>query len=249
MTRPLFATLLLLLTACAPLRQGSELAGRWEPSPNHGPRQASLVVLHYTSNDDTDTALRTLTDPLREVSAHYLVGRDGDIVQLVDETRRAWHAGASRWGGIDDVNSVSIGIELDNNGFEPYPPAQIDALLLLLADLKLRLSIPTANFVGHADVAPRRKLDPGPLFPWRILAEYGFGLWCDTPDPALIADPLLVDVAAALRGLGYDTSDLEAARAAFRLHHLPDADEPTAALLEAATMDCLLRQRDAPATP
>lgn len=245
MARASLALLLIVsLAACAPLRQGSELAHRWEPSPNHGPRQASLVVLHYTSNDDADTALRTLTDPLREVSAHYLVGRDGDIVQLVDETRRAWHAGASRWGGIDDVNSVSIGIELDNNGFEPYPPAQIDALLALLADLQLRLSIPAANVVGHSDVAPRRKLDPGPLFPWRLLAEYGFGLWCDAPDPALIADPSGVDVAAALGHLGYDTSDLEAAQAAFRLHFLPDADEATAALLEAATLDCLLRRRE-----
>lgn len=246
MARAFAALLLLLLTACAPLRQGSELAGRWVPSPSHGPRQASLVVLHYTSNDDADTALRTLTDAAREVSAHYLVERGGRIVQLVDETRRAWHAGASHWGGIDDVNSVSIGIELDNNGFEPYPPAQIDALLALLADLQQRLQIPAANVVGHSDVAPRRKLDPGPLFPWRILAQHGFGLWCETPDPAVVADPSGIDVAAALRSLGYDTSDLEAARAAFRLHFLPDADEPTAALLEAATLDCLLRRRDAP---
>lgn len=234
----------LWLSACAPLRQGSPLATAWVASPNHGPREASLVVLHYTSDDDVDTALRTLTDPVREVSAHYLVGRDGRIIQLVDEARRAWHAGASYWDGITDVNSISIGIELDNNGVEPYPQPQVDALLGLLADLQRRLGIATANFVGHADVAPRRKLDPGPLFPWRTLAEHGFGLWCDASEADALATPPGFDIAAALNHLGYDTSDLGAALQAFRTHFLPGADDDTAALREPALLQCLLRKRD-----
>ena len=141
--KPLLPLLLLvaLLSACAPTRQGSALTDEWIPSPNHGPRRPTMVVLHYTTNNDTETALRTLTHPEREVSAHYLVGRDGRIVQLVDEARRAWHAGASYWQGNQDVNSASIGIELDNNGHEPFPDRQIDALLALLDDLRARYAI------------------------------------------------------------------------------------------------------------
>ena len=170
-----------LLSACTPTRQGSALTDEWIPSPNQGPRRPTMVVLHYTTNDDAATAIRTLTNPEREVSAHYLVGRDGRIVQLVDETRRAWHAGASFWAGNRDVNSASIGIELDNNGHEPFPERQIVALLALLGDLRERYAIPAENIVGHSDVALGRKVDPGPQFPWRMLATQGYGRWCDPP--------------------------------------------------------------------
>ena len=233
----LWILLAFLLSACAPTRRGSMLADEWIASPNHGPREPTLVVLHYTTNDDADTAIRTLTNPKREVSAHYLVGRDGRIVQLVDEIERAWHAGASYWGGNRDVNSASIGIELDNNGRETFPQRQIDALLALLSDLRQRYDIPAANVVGHSDVALGRKVDPGPLFPWRALAANGFGLWCDPPYPPA---PPGFGLATALHALGYDTAEPEAARRAFRLHHLPAADALAAMAVESDLAYCLL---------
>ena len=231
-----------LLSACAPTYRGSALADAWIASPNHGPREPSLVVLHYTTNDDAETAIRTLVNPQLEVSAHYLVGRDGRIVQLVDEERRAWHAGASYWGGTRDVNSASIGIELDNNGYEPFPAPQIEALLALLADLRTRYNIPAANVVGHSDVALSRKVDPGPWFPWRTLAQHGFGRWCDPPYPAA---PPGFSLDMSLRVLGYDMTRPDAARRAFHLHYLPDLDELAAVAAETDLAYCLMRQMGA----
>ena len=207
-----------LLAACAPLPQRAGIPTRWEPSPNFNERSADFVVIHYTSSDSAANALRTLTNPVTEVSAHYLI----DARRLDPAARRRAHARVARrriaLGADGDVNSASIGIELDNNGFEPYPPAQIDALLGLLADLRERHHVSAANFLGHADVAPTRKVDPGPLFPWRTLAGQGFGLWCDPPWPTAPPgfDPLL-----GLRAIGYDTRQPEAAITAFRMHHRP----------------------------
>lgn len=185
-------------------------------SPNFDQRRPNLVIIHHTSNDTIDRALRTLTTPERKVSAHYLIGRDGRIVQLVDENDRAWHAGKSWWGGFTDINSASLGIELDNNGNEPFPEAQINALLALLTDIRQRYAIPIANFIGHADVAPTRKDDPSVFFPWQRLAGNGFGLWCDAAlDPA----PPGFDLALALAALGYDPTTFEASLSAFRLHY------------------------------
>jgi len=212
--------LLCVLAACAPLPQRAGIPTRWQPSPNFDERNIALVVIHYTADESAAVALRTLTSPSARVSAHYLVARDGEIVQLVDERARAWHAGESRWGAIVDVNSASIGIELDNDGHAPFPASQIDALLSLLRDLRLRHGFPGANVVGHADVAPTRKVDPGPLFPWRTLARAGFGLWCDAPHaPA----PPSFDALTGLQAIGYDVRDPAAATTAFRLHHRPDA--------------------------
>ncbi|MDR2789312.1 MAG: N-acetylmuramoyl-L-alanine amidase [Candidatus Accumulibacter sp.] len=217
-----------LLTACTPPapRPLADAAIRVERSPNFDARRPNLVVLHHTSDGSLDEALSVLTDPRRRVSAHYLVGRDGEIVRLVDEKERAWHAGVSWWGGNTDINSSSIGIELDNDGFEPFPGAQIDALLLLLTDLTRRYDIPGANVVGHADVAPDRKVDPSVRFPWRRLAEHGFGLWCDDPPPA----PEALDLTLALAALGYSPLTPEASRQAFLRHYvggrtLSDAEE------------------------
>ncbi|HXS52544.1 MAG TPA: N-acetylmuramoyl-L-alanine amidase [Usitatibacter sp.] len=216
MARALAFLILALAAGCgeAPLR--TALPSTWVASPNFDERRPNLVVIHHTSDDTVEKALATLTDPLRQVSAHYLVGRDGRIWQLVDERKRAWHAGVSHWGADTDVNSDSIGIELDNDGDEPFPDAQVQSLLALLADLKARYGIPTANFVGHADVAPGRKVDPSRWFPWHTLAEHGFGLWCESPAPQAPAgfDPVL-----ALQALGYDVSDADAAIRAFDLHY------------------------------
>jgi N-acetylmuramoyl-L-alanine amidase len=166
--------------------------------------------------ESAQAAIDRLRDPEAKVSAHYLVDEDGRILRLVDERHRAWHAGRSHWRGVTDVNSASIGIELDNNGTTPFPPAQVAALLRLLDDLCTRLDIPRTQVIAHADMAPTRKRDPGHLFPWRQLAEAGFGRWPDSlerePPPGF--DPLL-----ALRLLGYVVDDPAAATRAFHLHY------------------------------
>ena len=213
----------LLLAACAPVPQRAGIPTSWQGSPNFDERRPNLVVIHHTSDDSVDEAMRTLANPLRSVSAHYLIARDGAIIQLVDERARAWHAGESKWGAATDINSASLGIELDNNGSEAFPEAQISSLLRLLADVKERYRIPVANFVGHADVAPRRKTDPSRYFPWKTLADQGFGLWCDPP---FAQPPPAFDATAALRALGYDSGNAEAAIRAFNLHFLPDEASP-----------------------
>ncbi len=155
------------------------------PSPNFDERNCrrpvDMVVLHYTGMPSAEAALKRLTDPQSKVSAHYVVGEDGTIYRLVPEEKRAWHAGVAFWRGIRDVNARSIGIELVNPGHEfgyrEFPPAQIDALMDLLADIASRHEIMPGNFVGHSDVAPLRKEDPGELFPWHRLAVAGFGRW------------------------------------------------------------------------
>ena len=215
----LAVALLIALVACAPLPERVGSPAQWRPSSNFDERRPNFVIIHDTTNDTAERALRTLTDPLREVSAHYLIGRDGALYQLVDERARAWHAGVSQWGATTDLNSSSIGIELDNNGDEPLAEPQIAALLKLLAEINGRYHIPAANFIGHADVAPRRKVDPSGYFPWKRLAAQGFGLWCDPPWPA---PQQPVDVPLALKAIGYDVSSLAAAIQAFKLHFAAD---------------------------
>ena len=227
-----------MLAACAPLPQRAGIPTRWQPSPNFDERRAGFVVIHYTSGNSAAEALRTLTSPGAQVSAHYLIERDGSILQLVDERARAWHAGESRWGSTADINSASIGIELDNNGREPYPPVQIDSLLRLLSDLRQRHRLPAANVLGHSDVAPSRKSDPGPLFPWRTLAENGFGLWCEPPYSAA---PPGFDAMLGLQAIGYDIGRPEAAVSAFRMHYTPDARTDAPLERDGALIHCLLR--------
>jgi N-acetylmuramoyl-L-alanine amidase len=230
-----------MLAACAPPPQRAGIPTVWQPSPNFNERRPDYVVIHYTGADHAADALRILSSARPRVSAHYLVVRDGTIIQLVDERARAWHAGASRWGSSIDLNSSSIGIELDNNGREPYPQTQIDALLALLADLRQRYGLPAANFLGHSDVAPRRKVDPGPLFPWRTLALNGFGLWCEPPYPE---PPPGFDASTGLRTLGYDTRQPEAAWVAFRLRYRPVDTAPAPDELDRTLVHCLTGLQD-----
>ena len=232
--------LALLLSACVPLPQRAGIPTQWRPSPNFDARRPNFVIIHHTSDDTADQALSTLTDPRRRVSAHYLIARDGTIYQLVDERTRAWHAGESQWGAMTDLNSASLGIELDNNGQEPFPDAQIAALLALLQDVKQRYNIPPANVLGHADVAPRRKADPSRYFPWRTLADSGFGLWCEAPAPE---PPMAFDSIAALQAFGYDVSDVEAAVSAFKLHFVQDESPPVMTDRDQSLLDCLLLQK------
>ena len=216
-----FFTITLLLAtmqaACTHAPPRNPMA-QWVPSPNHEPRRPILIVLHATTQDSVAESLHTLStgNSGGPVSAHYLIGRDGALYQLVSDEQRAWHAGPGRWGTITDVNSASIGIELDNNGEAAFPPQQIAALLRLLEDLCTRLDIPRTQVIAHADMAPTRKRDPGHLFPWRQLAEAGFGRWPDRldRDPPAGFDPML-----ALRLLGYVTDDPAAATRAFHLHY------------------------------
>lgn len=226
-----------LLAGCVRFQAGSERA-IIVPSPNHNARRPNFVILHHTTSGNAMHALKTLTDPAREVSSHYLIGRDGTLYQLVDEERRAWHAGQSYWGGNTDLNSASIGIELDNTGTEPYPDAQIVALLDLLKGLTERYGIPTNNFLAHGDVAPGRKVDPSTFFPWERLAREGFGLWCHEPAPTSM--PASFDPLLALQEIGYDTSNPAAALAAFRRHFLAIDAEGEASETERQLMQCLL---------
>ena len=235
------AALCAVLAACAPVPQRVGSPAGWHASPNFDERRPNFVIIHHTSDDTVEEALGTLTDPRRAVSAHYLIGRDGAVLQLVDERDRAWHAGESKWGADTDINSSSLGIELDNNGHEPFPDAQISALLALLSDIAQRYPIPGANVLGHADVAPRRKTDPSRYFPWKTLAEHGFGLWCDPPFPER---PVAFDDAMALQALGYDISDLEAAIGAFKLHFLADASTRALNDGDRALLQCLLELRN-----
>lgn len=157
------------------------------PSPNFDARLAppDMIVLHYTGMTTGEAALARLTDPASRVSAHYLVEEDGRVFALVAEPRRAWHAGEAFWGGATDINGVSIGVEMVNPGHEfgyrPFPDRQIEAVVELIAGIRSRWTIPDARILGHSDVAPGRKEDPGELFPWKRLAQSGQGLWVEPP--------------------------------------------------------------------
>ena len=240
MLRRFALVLLTLLAACAPLPSGQSRGAQWQPSPNYDQRRPNFVILHQTTNDSVEKALATLTDPERRVSAHYLIGRDGTVMQLVDEAARAWHAGESRWGGMSDLNSASIGVELDNTGDEPFADAQIVALLALLDELRTRYRVPVANFLAHGDVAPARKVDPSRLFPWQRLAAQGFGLWCEAPPPA---GPAGFDAMLGLQALGYDIATPAAARAAFRRHFANSDADTELAPDERDLLHCLLQKK------
>jgi N-acetylmuramoyl-L-alanine amidase len=180
----------------------------------------SLIVLHYTAMAGCDEARARLCSPEHEVSAHWLISREGRAEALVDETRRAWHAGAGEWAGLSDINSHSIGIELDNTGFHPFPQPQMAALERLLAGVMARWSIPAHRVIAHSDMAPARKSDPGPRFDWRRLALAGLSVW---PVPGM-ADP--AGFAASARAFGYPDVAPDLLLRAFRLRFRPWAAGP-----------------------
>lgn len=197
------------------------------PSPNFDERTSpvSMLVLHYTGMVDAASAIARLIDPEAQVSAHYLIAEDGQIVRMVDESKRAWHAGKSHWRGIDNINSASIGIELVNPGHEfgyrPFPEAQIDALIPLVAGIVERHGITRGNIVGHSDIAPARKQDPGELFPWGRLARLRLAL----PRPTRnLMDPHWSEAGflLALERFGYDIADTLAATVAFQRRFRPE---------------------------
>jgi len=148
----------------------SDLDIAWVPSPNFGPRKdgavPSIIVIHYTAMESAEAAIERLCAPEFEVSAHYAISRHGEVTQLVKEEDRAWHAGVGEWNGIIDVNSHSIGIELDNDGASPFSAPLMDALGRLLPEVATRWNVSAENIIGHEDCAPGRKTDPGPRFDW-----------------------------------------------------------------------------------
>jgi len=193
---------------------------RDHPSPNHDARPVGqaidILLLHYTDMQCAEEALTRLCDPAAAVSAHYLIDRQGEVFRLVPEDRRAWHAGVASWRGASDINARSIGIELDNPGhqfgYRPFPEAQMQALEALARDIVARHKIPPARVLGHSDVAPARKRDPGELFDWARLAKQGLGLWpamnftVSEHAPFLepgMAGPAVYDLQIALDRIGY----------------------------------------------
>jgi N-acetylmuramoyl-L-alanine amidase len=211
------------------------------PSPNFDARTAppSVLVLHYTGMKSGEEALARLRDPEAKVSSHYLVEEDGRIFSLVAEERRAWHAGASFWRGRRNLNGDSVGIEIVNPGHEwgyrAFPEAQVASVIALVGDIRTRWDIEDRDIVGHADVAPTRKEDPGELFPWKRLAEAGHGLWAEAP--AAPGDPFgegetgaaVFALQAGFTRLGYDLppsgtfdADTTAVVRAFQRHWRPE---------------------------
>ena len=215
------------------------------PSPNHDARPAGaaidMLILHYTGMVDAAAALERMCDPAAKVSAHYMIDEDGATMRLVDEARRAWHAGQSRWRGRDDINAVSIGVELVNPGHEfgyrAYPQAQMAALLELCRDIVARHAIPARHVLGHGDIACARRADPGEFFDWPWLAARGVGLW---PEVAVVTGEMgltlrrgdggtaVDDIRRALAEFGYGVAiegaydaPLEQAVIAFQRHFRP----------------------------
>jgi N-acetylmuramoyl-L-alanine amidase len=227
------------------------------PSPNYNPRPGNgtvdMLILHYTGMPSAAEALARLCDPAAQVSAHYVIDEDGTVFRLVAEERRAWHAGVSFWAGRRDINGASIGIELVNPGHEwgyrAFPPAQMTALEALCRDILARHPIPARHVLGHSDVAPQRKEDPGELFDWARLARAGIGLW-PAHDPALAPPEGIAEAQRMLAAIGYEvpqTGKLDAGTAAviraFQRHFRPARfdgalDDETRARLAALAAAC-----------
>ncbi len=224
------------------------------PSPNHDARPpdtaVDMLVLHYTGMASAEAALARLCDAAAKVSAHYMVDEDGAVLRLVDEERRAWHAGESHWRGRDGVNATSIGVEIVNPGHEfgyrPFPEAQMAAVETLCRDILARHPIPARNVVGHSDVAPGRKEDPGELFDWARLAAAGVGLW---PDVGVVTGEMGLTLRAG--DAGAPVAEIQRALAEFG-YRVPVAgafDEATAEVVTAFQRHFRPRRVDGVAEP
>jgi len=185
----------------------------WVGTTNFDVRRPNFVIIHHTAQDSCGQTLRTFTLERTKVSAHYVICKDGTVYHMLNDYLRAWQAGISKWGNNTDINSSSIGIELDNNGFEYFTTPQIVSLMELLGRLKKAYNIPSANFIGHGDIAPGRKVDPNWRFPWKQLADSGFGYWY--ADTTNISVPSHFDHLQALRIIGYDMKDTTAVLSSF----------------------------------
>jgi N-acetylmuramoyl-L-alanine amidase len=207
------------LSIKAPIALPNGISTEWISTVNFNLRKPNFIIIHHTAQDSLAQTIKTFTITKPQVSAHYVIADDGRVVQMVNDYLRAWHGGNAVWGRNTDINSASIGIELDNNGFEPFSDKQITSLLALLTKLKKDYNIPVQNIIGHSDIAPSRKTDPSKLFPWKLLALNGFGFW---PDDVLEPAPVNFNVEQALRIIGYNTKNLNSAISAFKLHYIQD---------------------------
>ncbi len=253
------------------LTPDSPVAARVFPSPNHGERKdgrrADMVLLHYTGMAAEGDALQWLCNPVSQVSAHYFVFENGHVLQLVPEARRAWHAGVSAWDGEPDVNSCSIGIEIANaghpGGLPPFPEAQIEAVTALARDIAARWRIRPDRVLGHSDVAPGRKVDPGERFPWERLHQGGVGHWVrpapirdgrffargDQGMPVEALQAMLAMYGYALRITGSFDEDTEKVVTAFQRHFRPERIDGVADASTITTLrDLIAARRSAPAT-
>ncbi len=212
---------------------GQSYASQFVGTTNLSMRRPNYVIIHHTAQNSCEQTLRTFTLPRTQVSAHYVICKDGTVYHMLNDWLRAHHAGVSRWGNSTDINSSSIGIELDNNGFEYFTEPQLKSLNDLLGRLKNSFNIPAANFIGHGDIAPTRKNDPNWRFPWKQLADQGFGLWWN--DTTGVGIPANFDHLSALRIVGFDMKDTSAAIIGFKRHWLQD----TTRGLDAAQMKVL----------
>jgi len=250
------------------LRPDSCVVAEVRPSPNHSERKngmmPDMIVLHYTGTRDTEAAIGQLCNPKSEVSAHYVVLQDGCILQLVPESRRAWHAGVSSWAGEADVNSRSIGIEIANagheHGYPDFPRRQIAAVTALCRSILTRHDVPADRVLAHSDVAPARKVDPGEKFPWKLLADSGIGLWVK-PVPLVQGgpiyvlgetDPAIEEVQRLLARYGYGVAatgymdgTTRDAVAAFQRHFRPLRVDGVVDASTTATLRGLIAERDA----
>ncbi len=200
---------------------GLPYATDWVGTPNMGLRRPNYVIIHHTATNNCNNVIQEFTTPGgREASAHYLICKDGTVYHLLNDLLRSHHAGDSKWGNTTDLNSSSIGIELDNNGYQPFTEEQMNSLTILLGRLKDAYKIPAANFIGHGDIAPARKMDPNWRFPWKELSEKGFGLWWGDTTNVKVDNNF--DYLMALRIIGYDISAPASAVAAFKRHFMKD---------------------------
>lgn len=251
----------------APLSPESIVAAKVFPSPNHGERKdgrrPDMVVLHYTGMPDEGEALQWLCNPISQVSAHYFVFSDGRVLQLVPESRRAWHAGASSWEGETDINSCSIGIEIANaghpGGLPPFHDAQMDGVIALTKDIVTRWRIPATRVLGHSDVAPGRKVDPGEAFPWGRLHEAGVGHWVppapmtdgrffsrgDEGMPIEALQAMLAMYGYGLKITGVFDETTEKIVAAFQRHFRPERVDGVADASTITTLRNLIAKRPA----
>jgi N-acetylmuramoyl-L-alanine amidase len=196
---------------------GNNQKSEWISTVNFNLRKPNFIIIHHTAQDSIQQTIKTFTIERTQVSAHYVIGDNGKVVQMLNDYLRAWHAGSATWGKTTDVNSASIGIELDNNGFEPFSEAQINSLLKLLEKLKKQYNIPTQNIIGHSDIAPTRKNDPSIFFPWKLLAEKGFGVF---PTTFLETAPPEFNAEFALKIIGYNTKNLPDVIKSFKRHYM-----------------------------
>lgn len=196
-----------------PGKQSVATAAAWVGTINFNLRKPNIVVIHHTAQNSCEQTLKTFTLPRTPVSAHFVICKDGTVHHMLNDYLRAWHGGVGRWGNVTDVNSNSIGIEIDNNGVDTFSHQQIGSLLIVLDSLKKRYGIPAANFIGHSDIAPTRKVDPNIHFPWKELSAKGFGLWWN--DTTGVKTPPGFDYLLALRVIGYDIKDTAAVFGAF----------------------------------